>query len=221
MAPADIVSTGQGLAAARPRRRGFPVRSEVDVPPGTGRRPALPLHQLRRSRARHVQGPPARRLRSAPRPRRHRDRVLRVPSSTPRTSSSAASTTTRRRSMQKAIDEAYETGIFGGRACCAARATSRSSATSTAAPARTSAAKRPALLEAIEGKRGWPRIKPPFPAVKGLFGRPTIVNNVETLAAVGPIVEYGAEVVDRHGRASRRSAVRRATARSSWACPAT
>ncbi|MCH7798047.1 MAG: NADH-quinone oxidoreductase subunit NuoF [Planctomycetes bacterium] len=49
------------------------------------------------------------------------------------------------------------------------------------------------LLEAIEGKRAWPRIKPPFPAVKGLFGRPTIVNNVETLAAVVPIVERGAE----------------------------
>jgi NADH-quinone oxidoreductase subunit F len=47
------------------------------------------------------------------------------------------------------------------------------------------------LLESVEGKRAWPRIKPPFPAVKGLFGRPTIVNNVETLSAVGPIVEHG------------------------------
>ena len=46
--------------------------------------------------------------------------------------------------------------------------------------------------EAIEGKRGWPRVKPPFPAVKGLFGRPTIVNNVETLAAVPAIVTRGA-----------------------------
>ena len=49
------------------------------------------------------------------------------------------------------------------------------------------------LIEAIEGKRGWPRVKPPFPAVEGLFRRPTIVNNVETLAAVCPIVEHGAE----------------------------
>ncbi len=47
------------------------------------------------------------------------------------------------------------------------------------------------LLECLEGKRAWPRLKPPFPAVKGLFGRPTIINNVETLAAVGPIVENG------------------------------
>ena len=49
------------------------------------------------------------------------------------------------------------------------------------------------LLEALEGKRGWPRIKPPFPAVAGAFGRPTIINNVETLAAVGPILEKGAD----------------------------
>ncbi len=49
------------------------------------------------------------------------------------------------------------------------------------------------LIEAVEGKRGWPRIKPPFPAVEGLFGRPTIVNNVETLACVPPIVEHGAD----------------------------
>ncbi len=47
------------------------------------------------------------------------------------------------------------------------------------------------LLEALEGKRGWPRVKPPFPAVAGAFGRPTIINNVETLAAVGPIIDLG------------------------------
>jgi len=47
------------------------------------------------------------------------------------------------------------------------------------------------LLESLEGKRGWPRIKPPFPAVAGAFGRPTVINNVETLALVPPIVENG------------------------------
>jgi NADH-quinone oxidoreductase subunit F len=45
-----------------------------------------------------------------------------------------------------------------------------------------------ALLESLEGKRGNPRIKPPFPAIAGLYGCPTVVNNVETIAAVGPIV---------------------------------
>jgi NADH-quinone oxidoreductase subunit F len=50
-----------------------------------------------------------------------------------------------------------------------------------------------ALLESLEGKRGNPRIKPPFPAVKGLWDCPTVVNNVETLAAVVPIINFGGE----------------------------
>jgi NADH-quinone oxidoreductase subunit F len=49
------------------------------------------------------------------------------------------------------------------------------------------------LLEALEGKRGWPRNKPPFPAIAGVFARPTVVNNVETLCAVPPIIEKGAD----------------------------
>ena len=50
-----------------------------------------------------------------------------------------------------------------------------------------------AMLESIEGKKGFPRFKPPFPAVKGLFGRPTIINNVETLASIPKIIENGPE----------------------------
>jgi NADH-quinone oxidoreductase subunit F len=50
-----------------------------------------------------------------------------------------------------------------------------------------------ALLESLEGKRGLPRIKPPFPAVKGLYDCPTVVNNVETLCAVVPIVNNGGD----------------------------
>ncbi len=49
------------------------------------------------------------------------------------------------------------------------------------------------LIESLEGKRGWPRIKPPFPAVEGLFRRPTVVNNVETLSCVPHIIERGAD----------------------------
>lgn len=56
-----------------------------------------------------------------------------------------------------------------------------------------------ALLESLEGKRGNPRIKPPFPAVKGLYGCPTVVNNVETIAAVVPILNYGAEAYSKIG----------------------
>jgi len=50
-----------------------------------------------------------------------------------------------------------------------------------------------ALLDALEGKRGNPRLKPPFPAVQGLYGGPTLINNVETLANVPRIVAHGAE----------------------------
>jgi NADH-quinone oxidoreductase subunit F len=50
-----------------------------------------------------------------------------------------------------------------------------------------------ALLNSLEGKKGQPRLKPPFPAVAGLYGCPTVVNNVETLANVGWIIENGGE----------------------------
>jgi len=49
------------------------------------------------------------------------------------------------------------------------------------------------LLNSLEGKNGWPRIKPPFPAVVGLFGGPTVINNVETISYVPYIIEKGAE----------------------------
>ena len=49
-----------------------------------------------------------------------------------------------------------------------------------------------ALLSSLEGARGWPKVKPPFPATHGLFGCPTVVNNVETLAALPWIIEHGA-----------------------------
>jgi NADH-quinone oxidoreductase subunit F len=49
-----------------------------------------------------------------------------------------------------------------------------------------------ALLSSLEGSRGWPKVKPPFPATHGLFGCPTVVNNVETLAALPWILERGA-----------------------------
>jgi NADH-quinone oxidoreductase subunit F len=50
-----------------------------------------------------------------------------------------------------------------------------------------------ALLESLEGKRGQPRLKPPFPAVAGLYASPTLINNVETLSALPPIIEHGAD----------------------------
>jgi NADH-quinone oxidoreductase subunit F len=49
------------------------------------------------------------------------------------------------------------------------------------------------LIESLEGKRAWPRIKPPFPAVEGAFRKPTVVNNIETLACVTHIVDRGSD----------------------------
>ena len=56
-----------------------------------------------------------------------------------------------------------------------------------------------ALLESLEGKRGYPRLKPPFPAVVGLYGGPTVINNVETLATVPAVVHHGADVYAAYG----------------------
>jgi NADH-quinone oxidoreductase subunit F len=61
------------------------------------------------------------------------------------------------------------------------------------------------LIESLEGKRGQPRIKPPFPAVQGVFDCPTIVNNVETLACVVHIVNRGADWFAKIGRNEKNS----------------
>lgn len=56
-----------------------------------------------------------------------------------------------------------------------------------------------ALLESLEGKPGRPRLKPPFPAVKGAFARPTVINNVETIAAIPVVLEIGGDAFHRLG----------------------
>jgi NADH-quinone oxidoreductase subunit F len=93
--------------------------------------------------------------------------------------------------MENAIKEAYEKGVFGKQGLLRGKHKFAVECYLHRGAGAYICGEETGLLEAIEGKRGWPRIKPPFPAVKGLFGRPTIVNNVETLAAVGPIVENG------------------------------
>ncbi len=59
-----------------------------------------------------------------------------------------------------------------------------------------------ALLQSIEGNRGMPRPRPPFPAVKGLWGRPTVINNVETLANIPVIINKGADWFNKIGTAT-------------------
>jgi len=91
---------------------------------------------------------------------------------------------------QKAIDEAYAAGIFG-------KSVMGSGFALDCYLVRGAGAyicgEETGLLESLEGKKGWPRLKPPFPAVAGLFGCPTVVNNVETLASLPFIFEMGAE----------------------------
>jgi NADH:ubiquinone oxidoreductase subunit F (NADH-binding)/NADH:ubiquinone oxidoreductase subunit E len=61
-----------------------------------------------------------------------------------------------------------------------------------------------ALMESIEGKRGFPRIRPPYPAVKGLWGAPTLINNTETFAQISYIMKNGASAFNRVGTESSR-----------------
>jgi len=93
------------------------------------------------------------------------------------------------RDLQRAIDEAYKAGYFGKNIqdsgydleCILHRGAGA-----------YICGEETGMLEALEGKRGWPRLKPPFPAIEGAFGQPTVINNVETLCCVPAIVEKGA-----------------------------
>ena len=98
--------------------------------------------------------------------------------------------------LQKAIDDAYEKGFIGKNIL--------GSDFSTDVYIHRGAGayicgEETALLNSIEGKRGYPRFKPPFPANFGLWGCPTTVNNIETLANVAPIIEKGGDWFSRIG----------------------
>jgi NADH-quinone oxidoreductase subunit F len=83
--------------------------------------------------------------------------------------------------MERALAEANQAGVFGGLQIYLHRGAGA-----------YICGEETALMSSIEGKRGNPRIRPPFPAAQGLFGRPTTINNVETLAAVPHILRNGA-----------------------------
>src|ERR1700733_12492874 len=91
--------------------------------------------------------------------------------------------------MEKAIDDAYAKGflgknIFGSETEYQVIVQSGAGAYEVGEES--------ALMESLEGKRGVPRIKPPFPAVVGLYGGPTVINNAETIATVPHVFEMGA-----------------------------
>ena len=127
----------------------------------------------------------------------------------------------------------------GHRARCARRTPRATSAPTSSAPASTVditvhggagayiCGEETALLDSLEGKRGQPRLKPPFPATNGLYDAPTVVNNVGTLASVPYIVLGGADWFKAHGPGRARPARRstrcpdgsrtRASTRRRWA----
>ncbi|MCA9278163.1 MAG: NADH-quinone oxidoreductase subunit NuoF [Phycisphaeraceae bacterium] len=100
--------------------------------------------------------------------------------------------------LERAIKEAYDNGIFGGKGLVNGATTGMGKPWKVDCHVHRGAGayicgEETALLESLEGKRGYPRIKPPFPAIKGLFGKPTIINNVETLSHLPTIVENGVD----------------------------
>jgi NADH-quinone oxidoreductase subunit F len=94
------------------------------------------------------------------------------------------------RAFQKAIDEAYQAGLLGrnilGKDFHLDAFIHRGAGAYICG-------EETGLIESLEGKRAWPRIKPPFPAVEGAFRKPTVVNNIETVACVTHIVQRGAD----------------------------
>ena len=99
--------------------------------------------------------------------------------------------------LQSAVDEAYNSGFLGKNACGSGWAFDIFVHRGAGAYI---CGEETALLESLEGKKGQPRLKPPFPAGSGLYGCPTTVNNVETIAVVPTILRRGADWFSRLGR---------------------
>ena len=156
---------------------------------GQARRPAeLPRHQRRRVRARHLQGPRDHAPRSAQADRGLPDRRLRDGRAA-RYIYIRGEFYREAGHLQAAVDEAYDAGLLGKNAC-------GSGYDFDVFVHRGAGAyicgEETALIESLEGKKGQPRLKPPFPAGAGLYGCPTTVNNVETIAVVPTILRRGA-----------------------------
>ena len=98
--------------------------------------------------------------------------------------------------LQAAIDEAYEAGYLGE---SVAGKDFRLDVTVHRGAGAYVCGEETALLESVEGKKGQPRSKPPFPAVVGLYDCPTIINNVQSIASLPFIIEEGAAAYKAHG----------------------
>ena len=92
--------------------------------------------------------------------------------------------------LQNAIDQAYAEGLLGNNAC---NSNYQLDIFIHKGAGAYICGEESALLESLEGRKGMPRLKPPFPALIGLYGCPTVVNNVETVAVVPTILRRGSE----------------------------
>ena len=99
--------------------------------------------------------------------------------------------------VNRAVEDAYAAGILGANAMGSGK---RIDVHVHRGAGAYICGEETALMNSLEGRRGNPRIKPPFPAVAGLFGKPTTINNVETLTTVPYIVKNGAEWYKQFGR---------------------
>ena len=99
--------------------------------------------------------------------------------------------------VTRAVEEAYTAGVLGENAMGSGK---RVDVYVHRGAGAYICGEETALMNSLEGRRGNPRIKPPFPAVAGLFGKPTTINNVETLATVPYIIKNGAEWYKQFGR---------------------
>src|ERR1700712_1918105 len=102
--------------------------------------------------------------------------------------------------LEKALKEAYAKGIFGQQGILGSN--HKLECYVHRGAGAYICGEETGLLEALEGKRGWPRNKPPFPAIAGAFARPTVINNVETLMCVPAIIEKGAAAFKAMGTAT-------------------
>ena len=190
MAPDDVTKLVKDSGLRGAGRRGFLGGHEVELFAEESSGADLPVRQCRRERAGHVQQSHPDGAGSASAARRHRDLLAMRFARTRRTSicdtnTAAATACSMRRSTSATRPACLGKNILGtgfkldvylhrgaGAYICGEET---------------------GLIESLEGKRAWPRIKPPYPAIEGLFRKPTIVNNVETLCCVTHILQRGVE----------------------------
>jgi hypothetical protein len=184
MTPDQVIAEVKLSSPARARRRGLPHRPEVELHAAPVPGPQVPGLQLRRGRAGHLQGPRHPALQPAHRHRGHGHRRLRDGHRTGYNYIHGEIFEVYER-FEEALEEARAAGLLGERILGSDFSFQLHAHHGFGAYI---CGEETALLESLEGKKGQPRFKPPFPASFGLYGKPTTINNTETFAAVPWII---------------------------------